>query len=109
MSATDLSRFDRPLINQRRTGPRGRALLALLCLASASVCIGLGGCASAKPASAGLSANFGSSVEHNRTAQFVAPAAEQKANTYIPPNPARQRLALETYEAGEVELETVNE
>ena len=97
MSATDP-------IYDRRTGPRGRAMLVLLCMASAGVCIGLGGCAVTKPAEAGLSADFGASVAHNRDAQFVPPTAEQKSNTYIPPNAARQRLALEAYEADEVEL-----
>ena len=97
MSATDP-------IYSRRTGPRGRALLALLCVASAGACLGLGGCAVTQPADAGLHPDFGAAVSQNRDAQFVPPSPEQKSNTYIPPNAARQRLALEAYEADEVEL-----
>ena len=104
-----MSAIDYAQIDPRRTGTRGRILLVVLCLASASACIGLGGCATAQPASAGVSADFGAAVAHNRNAQFVAPTPEQKANTFVPPNPARQRLALEAYEAGEVELDTVDD
>ena len=66
----------------------------------------ISGCAtSAEPGTAGLGADFGVAVAHNRNAQFVPPTAEQKENTFIRPNAARQRLAVETYEAGEVELD----
>ena len=89
-------------------GRRGRLGLAVLLGASTLACVGLGGCASAAPdGRAGLDARFGTAVAHNMEAQFVAPTPEQKANTYIPPNPARQRLAVDTYEAGEVELDSV--
>jgi hypothetical protein len=85
---------------------RQRLGLSALVFASGMACMALGGCATAPaPGTAGLSADFGQAVAHNREAQFVAPSAEQKENTYIRPNAARQRLALETYVAGEVELE----
>lgn len=88
-----------------RAGLRGRIGLGLLVAFSGLVCTGLGGCAvAAKDGSAGLDSQFGDAVRANRAAQFVAPSPEQKANTFIPPNAARQRLAVETYEAGEVEI-----
>ena len=88
-------------------GRRGRFGLVLLVCASAASAIGLGGCATAAPAhTAGLDDAFGAAVAHNMQAQHVAPTAAQKDNTFIPPNPERQRRAVETYEAGEVELAT---
>ena len=87
-------------------GRRGRMGLLILVGLSGAACVGLGGCATtAAPLTSGLNADFGQSVAHNRAAQFVPPTTEQKQNTYIRPNANRQRLALETYEAGEVELD----
>ena len=84
---------------------RPRAILLLVTAGAAAV---LGACASTADAhTAGLDAGFGEAVRHNIAAQAVAPTEQQKANRYIPPNTQRQRLAVETYEAGEVELEPI--
>lgn len=48
------------------------------------------------------SPGMGNAVKANMEAQKVAPTAEQKANTYIPANRARQSLARKAYEDGEV-------
>lgn len=91
-----------------RLGLRGRVGLVLLLACSAGASVGLGGCASSAPAdTASLHASFGNATAHNTSAQSVAPTERQKADTYIPPNAARQRLAVETYEAGEVEVQPV--
>lgn len=57
---------------------------------------------------AGLDARFGEATRANMAAQFVPPTPEQKSNTYIRPNPARQRLAIKAYEEGEVVLGQVD-
>lgn len=72
----------------------------LLTLASAALCVGLSACAST-PALDAKSDHFGQAIAHNIAAQRVAPTAEQKANTFIPPNRARQKAAREAYEAGD--------
>lgn len=64
--------------------------------------LALTGCASAKPALDVHSAGFGESVAHNIAAQRIAPTAEDKANTFIPPNRTRQKAAREAYENGTV-------
>ncbi len=46
--------------------------------------------------------NFGKAVKANMAAQMVAPTPEQKANTYIPANRERQRLARKAYEEDKV-------
>jgi len=61
----------------------------------------LSACAS-RPALDGSTAAFGDAIAANIAAQRVAPTPEQKADTFIPPNRARQRLARQAYEAGEV-------
>lgn len=61
---------------------------------------GLSACASS-PALDARTEHFGNAVAHNIEAQRVAPTPEQKANTFIPPNRARQKLAREAYEKGE--------
>jgi len=43
---------------------------------------------------------FGDAVAQNIAAQRIAPTAEDKANTFIPPNRARQKAAREAYENG---------
>ena len=62
----------------------------------------LTGCASAQPALNGHSSGFGNAVAQNIAAQRIAPTAEEKANTFIPPNRARQKAAREAYETGTV-------
>lgn len=70
-------------------------------LISALMGLNLSACAS-RPALKSDTPGFGDAVAANLAAQRVAPTAEQKANTFIPPNRARQTLARKTYEAGEV-------
>jgi len=62
--------------------------------------IALSGCASSMPALDAHSEHFGEAVAQNIAAQRVAPSAEEKANTYIPPNAKRQKAAREAYENG---------
>ncbi|WP_427453555.1 hypothetical protein [Litorimonas sp. WD9-15] len=69
-------------------------------VASLTLCAGLSACAST-PAMETKTEHFGQAVAHNIAAQRVAPTAEQKANTFIPPNRARQKAAREAYEKGE--------
>ncbi|MEP3655776.1 MAG: hypothetical protein ABJO36_12850 [Litorimonas sp.] len=64
--------------------------------------LALTGCASAKPALESHSSGFGDAVAKNIAAQRIAPTAEDKANTFIPPNHARQKAAREAYENGTV-------
>jgi len=71
--------------------------LGLLLIGSA-----LTGCASTKPALENHSAGLGDAIAHNIAAQRIAPTAEDKANTFIPPNRARQKAAREAYENGTV-------
>jgi len=72
-----------------------RTGLAVLALA-------LTGCASTQPALEAHSSGFGDAVAQNIAAQRIAPSAEEKANTFIPPNRARQKAAWEAYENGTV-------
>lgn len=72
----------------------------LLTVASLTFCAGLSACAST-PAVNAKTADFGQAIAHNIAAQRVAPTAEQKADTFIPPNRARQKAAREAYEKGE--------
>jgi len=62
----------------------------------------LTGCMSTKPALENHSSGLGDAIAHNITAQRIAPTAEDKANTFIPPNRARQKAAREAYENGTV-------
>jgi hypothetical protein len=62
----------------------------------------LTGCASTTPALDATSPQFGNAIAQNIAAQRVAPSAEDKANTFIPPNRARQKAAQEAYENGTV-------
>lgn len=62
----------------------------------------LAGCATSSPALETHSENFGRAIAQNITAQRIAPSAEEKANTHIPPNRARQKAAREAYEAGTI-------
>jgi len=69
--------------------------------------IGLGfiftGCASTTPALDVHTSKFGDATAANINAQRVAPTAKQKADTFIPPNRARKKLARDAYETGTVE------
>ena len=62
----------------------------------------LTGCATSQPALDSQSASFGDAVAKNIAAQRVAPTAEEKNDTFIPPNQARQKAAREAYETGTV-------
>ena len=63
----------------------------------AAICV-LGGCATATPALEGqLDPTLGSAVQANTAAHFVEPSAVQKANTFIPADPARTRQARQNY------------
>lgn len=64
--------------------------------------LALTSCASATPALDGHSSGFGDAVAQNIAAQRISPTPEDKANTYIPPNRARQKAAREAYEIGTV-------
>lgn len=64
--------------------------------------LGLGGCASTTPALDIGSPDLGDAVAHNIAAQRISPSPEEKANTFIPPNRARQKAAREAYENGTV-------
>lgn len=64
--------------------------------------LALTGCATTTPALDAHSSNFGDAVAQNIAAQRIAPTAEDKANTFIPPNRARQKAAREAYENGTV-------
>lgn len=57
---------------------------------------------STQPALQAQSSDFGEAVANNIAAQRIAPTAEDKANTFIPPNQARQKAAREAYENGTV-------
>lgn len=60
------------------------------------------GCASSQAALDASSPQFGEAIAQNIAAQRVAPTAEEKANTFIPPNRARQKAARDAYESGTV-------
>lgn len=56
------------------------------------------GCSTSKPALQGqLDAHMGAAVKANIAAHAVEPTPEQKANTFIPADPARTGLAREHY------------
>ena len=62
------------------------------------------GCASGKPALEGqINPHLGAAVQHNITAHAVPASAAQKANTYIPANPARAALARKNYEENTID------
>lgn len=46
---------------------------------------------------------LGDAMTHNINAQAIAPSPEQKANTFIPADITRQKLARDAYKKGEVE------
>jgi len=60
------------------------------------------GCASSQAALDATSPQFGQAIAQNIAAQRVAPTAEEKADTFIPPNRARQKAAKDAYESGTV-------
>lgn len=63
--------------------------------------VSLAGCATSQPALQGqLSAHLGAAVQANMAAHAVAPTARQKADTFIPANPARTALTRTEYEEG---------
>ena len=65
---------------------------------------GLTACTTATPALNGqLDTDLGTSVRANIAAMTIAPSAKQKANTYIPADPARAALARKHYREDKVE------
>ncbi len=64
--------------------------------------IALAGCATNTPALDAHSTHFGEAIAQNIAAQRIAPTAKEKADTFIPPNRARQKAAREAYESGTV-------
>ncbi len=62
----------------------------------------MSGCATTTPALEAHSSHFGDAIAQNIAAQRIAPTAKDKANTFIPPNRARQKAAREAYENGTV-------
>lgn len=60
------------------------------------------GCASTQTALDATSPQFGQAIAQNIAVQRVAPTAEEKADTFIPPNRARQKAAKDAYESGTV-------
>ena len=73
--------------------------------------IAFAGCATSKPALEGqLDPDFGSAIRANIAAQAVSPSATQKANTFIPADPARTSAARKNYRDNTVpEPERVNQ
>jgi hypothetical protein len=72
-----------------------KTMIKLSSLAAFVLCAG---CATSKPALQGqLDAQLGAAVKANIAAHAVEPTPEQKANTFIPANPARTGLALKQY------------
>ena len=45
---------------------------------------------------------LGAAIAHSKQVQAVAPTAEQKNNTFIPADRARQKHARDAYQKGEV-------
>jgi len=61
------------------------------------------GCTTSKPALEGqLDPNLGHAVNSNVQAQFVTPTDKQKADTFIPFDPARAALARKNYKENTV-------
>jgi len=71
-------------------------------LGLAALGLTLTACASGAPALEAHSNRFGEAVAQNIAAQQITPAAEDKTDTFIPPNQARQKAAREAYENGTV-------
>lgn len=71
----------------------------------------MAGCATSKPALSGqLDPQMGAAVKANIAMQAVAPTAVQKANTFIPADPARTGLARKNYKENLVpEPERINQ
>ncbi len=63
--------------------------------------LSLSACATTTPAAKAHAPTFGQAVKHNMAAQAVAPTPEQKANTFIPADPAKRAKARENYRTGE--------
>lgn len=72
--------------------------LATLSLAT----LNLAACATTQPATSTRTESFGKAVSANLAAQIVAPTDAQKANTHIPANRARRKLAYDAYETDQV-------
>ncbi len=61
------------------------------------------GCTTSKPVLKGqLDPMLGHAVQTNTDAQFVAPTDKQKADTFIPADPARAALARKNYKENTV-------
>ncbi len=62
------------------------------------------GCTTSVPVLQGqFGDQHGAATHANIQAHAVKPSAQQKANTYIPADPARTALALEKYRQGKVD------
>ncbi len=77
---------------------------------SATLLIALAACQTSQPAlQGGLDTNFGDAIRHNTAAQAVLPTPAQKANTYIPADPARAAMARKKYQENTIEeLENIS-
>ena len=72
-------------------------------LSIAVLTAGLTGCVGASPALQGrLDAHLGDSIRANTEVHAVAPTPEQKANTFIPPDPDVMQRARQAYKDGMV-------
>ena len=74
---------------------------SILLTTSLLISMNLSACATTQPALDAHSSTFGQATAQNIAAQRVEPTPEQKANTFISPNLARQKAARQAYEAGE--------
>ncbi|PHR91807.1 MAG: hypothetical protein COA69_11575 [Robiginitomaculum sp.] len=76
--------------------------MKILHISSLAALVFLGACATtSQPVLQGhLDERLGTATRTNITAHFVAPSAAQKANTFIPADPARTALARKDYEEG---------
>ena len=74
---------------------------SILLTTSLLISMSLSACTTTQPALDAHSSNFGQATAQNIAAQRVEPTPEQKANTFISPNLARQKAARQAYEAGE--------
>lgn len=75
--------------------------MKILHISSLVTLVFLGACATSQPVLQGhLDERLGTATRTNIAAHFVAPSAEQKANTFIPADPARTALARKDYEEG---------
>lgn len=74
----------------------------ILFLSLTGLAVSATGCATPTPALDAHSTDFGNAIAQNIAAQRIAPTAEDKENTFIPPNRVRQKAARDAYESGTV-------